>query len=77
MANLSLAFGYVRAGVILLPAADEAPAQDVNYDALEQVFGEPVTTSGTGSPQTASRAPADMQIITADGIRRSGATHEI
>jgi iron complex outermembrane receptor protein len=77
MANLSLAFGYVCAGVILLSAANEARAQEVNCDALEQVFGEPVNTSATGSPQTASQAPADMQIITADDIRRSGATHEI
>lgn len=54
--------------------SDAARAQEVNYDALQQVFGEPVTTSATGSPQTASQAPADMQIITADDIRRSGAT---
>lgn len=58
-----------------LSAAGFAQAQEVNYDALEQVFGEPVTTSATGLPQTASQAPAEMQIITADEIRRSGAAN--
>lgn len=54
--------------------APEAHAQNVDYGALEQMFGQAVTTSATGSPQLASQAPADMQIITADQIRRSGAT---
>ncbi len=58
-----------------LSVAEHAWPQEVNYEALQQVFGEPVTTSATGSPQTASQAPADMQIITADDIRRSGATN--
>ncbi len=53
----------------------EARAQEVDYGALEQIFGQPVTTSATGSPQLASLAPANMQIITADDIRRSGATN--
>jgi iron complex outermembrane receptor protein len=52
-----------------------ARAQNVDYGALESMFGEPVTTSATGSPQKASQAPADMQIISADDIRRSGATN--
>jgi iron complex outermembrane receptor protein len=51
-----------------------ALAQAVDYGALEQVFGEPVTTSATGKPQRASDVPADMVIVTADDIRRSGAT---
>jgi iron complex outermembrane receptor protein len=48
-------------------------AQAVDYGALEQIFGEPITTSATGKPQRASDVPADMVIITADDIRRSGA----
>jgi iron complex outermembrane receptor protein len=50
-----------------------AGAQSVDYGALEQVFGEPITTSATGKPQRVSEVPADMVIITADEIRRSGA----
>lgn len=56
-------------------AARPACAQEINYGALSDMFGEPVTTSATGSPQTASQAPANMQIISADEIRRSGATN--
>jgi len=45
----------------------------MNYSSLEQLFGEPVTTSATGSPQRATEVPANMTIVTADDIRRSGA----
>nr|WP_294529639.1 TonB-dependent receptor [uncultured Rhodopila sp.] len=51
-----------------------ALAQSVNYGAMEQMFGEPVTTSVTGKPQRATDAPANIEIITQDDIRRSGAT---
>ncbi|MHB1204093.1 MAG: TonB-dependent receptor plug domain-containing protein [Rhodospirillaceae bacterium] len=50
-----------------------ANAQSMDYRALEQLFGEPVTTSATGSPQRASEVPANMEIVTQDEIRRSGA----
>ena len=50
-----------------------AQAQTMDYGSLETLFGEPVTTSATGSPQKATDAPVDMEIITADDIRRSGA----
>lgn len=66
--------GLVSAAVLGMAMAQQAHAQNVDYGALEQMFGQPVTTSATGSPQLASQAPADMQIITADDIRRSGAT---
>jgi outer membrane receptor for ferrienterochelin and colicins len=49
-------------------------AQSLDTGALEQVFGEPVTSSATGRPQLVSEAPANMDIITQDDIRRSGAT---
>lgn len=50
-----------------------ACAQMVDYDAFEQMFGEPVTTSATGKPQRVSDVPADMEIITAKAIEQSGA----
>jgi iron complex outermembrane receptor protein len=49
-----------------------AHAQAVDYGSLEELFGEPVTTSATGTPQRVSEAPANMTIITADEIRQSG-----
>jgi outer membrane receptor for ferrienterochelin and colicins len=49
-------------------------AQSLDYGAYEQVFGEPITESATGKPQRASDAPANIEIITQDDIRRSGAT---
>src|SRR5690349_12868807 len=52
-----------------------AAAQSIDYNALETLFGEPVTMSATGKPQRASEVPATMEIITADDIRRSGATN--
>ncbi len=48
-------------------------AQTMDYSALENLFGEPVTTSATGSPLRASDVPASIIIVTADEIRRSGA----
>ncbi|HKR88656.1 MAG TPA: TonB-dependent receptor, partial [Phenylobacterium sp.] len=64
------------AGVAGLALACSLPAaaQSIDYGSLEQVFNEPVTTSATGSPQRASQAPVDMDIITAKDIERSGAT---
>jgi iron complex outermembrane receptor protein len=45
----------------------------MDYGSLEQLFGEAVTTSATGSPQRATEVPAEMTIVTAEEIRRSGA----
>nr|WP_280842999.1 TonB-dependent receptor [Pararoseomonas baculiformis] len=56
-----------------LLAASPALALDIDHTALEELFGEPVTTSATGKPQRASDAPVGMDIITAEQIRRSGA----
>ncbi|MBV8165554.1 MAG: TonB-dependent receptor plug domain-containing protein, partial [Alphaproteobacteria bacterium] len=61
----------MAAVLLMLPHA--APAQSVDYGALEQLFGEPVTTSAIGKPQRASDVPVHMEIITQDDIRRSGA----
>ena len=61
--------------LIALATAYAAPAsaQTIDYGSLQDLFGEPVTTSATGKPQKASEAPVAMEIITADQIRRSGA----
>lgn len=61
---------------LFLTPPDVAHAQSVNYSELEEMFGEPVTTSVTGKPQRASEAPAALVIITRDDIRRSPA-HDI
>ncbi len=50
-----------------------AHAQSIDYGSLETLFGEPVTTSATGSPQRSTEVPVDMTIISADDIKRSGA----
>ncbi len=57
----------------VLFGAGAASAQSMDYGSLESLFGEPVTTSVTGSPQRASDVPASMIIVTQDEIRRSGA----
>ena len=62
------------AAVLALATAGHAVAQSIDYGSLQTLFNEPVTTSATGSPQRATEAPADMQIISADDIRRSGET---
>ncbi len=58
---------------ILALGVRPARAQSVAYGELESMFGEPVTTSATGKPQKVSEVPVDMEIITQDDIRRSGA----
>ncbi len=68
------------AAVAALPLllASAAPvsalAQSIDYSSLESLFNEPVTTSATGSPQRSTEVPVDMTIISAEDIRRSGAT---
>ena len=71
-----------RTGAIPLAAAiawtlsglATAFAQSPDNGKLADLFNEPVTTSATGRPQLVSEAPANMEIITQDDIRRSGAT---
>lgn len=61
---------------LLMAAAatnQQAMAQSMDYGSLQDLFGEPVTTSATGKPQRASEAPAAMTIVTADEITKSGA----
>ena len=67
-------FAGASVGFLILASATAASAQSIDYGAMQQLFNEPVTTSATGSPQRSTEAPADMQIISADEIRRSGET---
>jgi outer membrane receptor for ferrienterochelin and colicins len=53
--------------------AGAASAEPINRGALEALFDEPVTTSATGAPQRATEAPVNMNIISQEDIRRSGA----
>ncbi|WP_019961632.1 TonB-dependent receptor plug domain-containing protein [Woodsholea maritima] len=50
-----------------------AHGQELNYADYEMLFDEPITIGATGTPKRASETPANMTIITADEIRRSGA----
>lgn len=61
----------LAAGIILCPSA--AMAQAVDYQALQDTIGEPVTTSVAGKPQRASELPASTIIITRTDIARSPA----
>lgn len=58
---------------ISIVSSAQSKAQSLDHGALEELFGEPVTTSATGAPQRESRVPVTMVIVTADEIRRSGA----
>ncbi len=53
MVPLRQLFGALAAAALTSSAA----AQSVDYAALEQLVGEPVTTSVTGSPQRVSTLP--------------------
>jgi outer membrane receptor for ferrienterochelin and colicins len=50
-----------------------AQAETIDYGSFEQLFGEPITTSVTGTPQRARSVPANMEIVTQQDIERSGA----
>jgi iron complex outermembrane receptor protein len=69
--GIKAAFMALLILALALPAG--ARAQSMDYGALESLFGEPVTRSATGGPQKLSEVPADMEIVTHDDIRRSGA----
>lgn len=58
---------------LLAATAFPAHAQSLDHAAFEQLFREPVTDSATGKPQRASDVPAEMDIVTAEDIRLSGA----
>src|ERR1700744_5703205 len=59
-------------GFAILLEGTAAHAQTVDYNALETVVGQAVTTSATGTPLREQDVAANMTIITADEIRQSG-----
>ncbi|MGA8203104.1 MAG: TonB-dependent receptor [Woeseiaceae bacterium] len=59
--------------IAVTPAVAAAGETTIDYEALENLFGEPVTASATGSPKVESEVAATMIIITQEDIRRSGA----
>lgn len=60
--------------VLFSAAAPPAAAQSIDYGKLESLFREPITTSATGKPERQSQVPVTMDIVSAEDIRRSGAT---
>ena len=64
----------VAGPLVFLSVTGPACAQSPDNGLLAQIFNEPVTSSATGRPQLVSEAPANIEIITQDDIRRSGAT---
>ncbi len=69
----ALVLGWLGAALL---SAGTAAANPLSYGELEQLLGEPVTTSANGKPQRISQVPVSMEVITAEQIRRSGA-HDI
>lgn len=57
----------------LIMSASAAQAQSMDYSSLEMLFGEPVTTSANGTPQRISEVPLNMEIITAEDIKKKAA----
>ena len=54
-------------------SSQSANAQAIDYSSLEELFGQPVTTSANGSPQVESEVPLNMEILTQEDIERTGA----
>lgn len=71
MSSLGPRLAAALAGVA--GVAGVASAQTADRGALEALFEEPVTLSATGAPQRITEAPVNMEIITQQDIRRSGA----
>lgn len=72
MRKPNLSIGFLSALLVAGSYSSPTLAQSVDFGSLESLFGEPITTSATGTPQKASESPSDMTIITADEIRQSG-----
>jgi len=70
---MSARFRLAAASLLGSLLSTGAMAQAVDYAALEETVGEPVTTSVTGKPQRASETPAAVEIITLNEIRMSPA----
>lgn len=75
MRNLLSRFLIIGVALFLMITGVSAVsvAQTIDYKSMQELFGEPVTTSANGSAQRQSDVPINMDIITAEDIRRSGA----
>lgn len=58
---------------LLIFPGRSAHAQNLDYSTFEKLFNEPITSSATGKPQRANELPTDIQVVTAEQIRTSGA----
>ena len=58
--------------VAIAACVSSARGQQIDYEAFQSLFGEPVSAWVTGIPQRASDVAANITIITADEIRQSG-----
>ncbi len=72
MKKSSLFLCSMCAFAVAMTCGASGRANALDYGSLESLFGEPVTTNATGTPQRASEVAANMTIITADQIHRSG-----
>lgn len=63
---------FAVACLLAIAPAGRSRAQGLDYHAYEQLFDEPVTASATGKPERVSETPVQMDVITAEDIRRSG-----
>lgn len=68
-----LSLGTTLAVGLLIFPDRYAFAQNIDYSTFEKLFNEPITSSATGKPQRASELPTDIQLVTAEQIRTSGA----
>ncbi|MCH4090915.1 TonB-dependent receptor plug domain-containing protein [Acetobacter sp.] len=68
-----LSFSTALALCSLIFPDHQAYAQNLDYGTFEKLFNEPITSSATGKPQRASELPTDIQVVTAEQIRTSGA----
>lgn len=63
----------ILSAFIIPLTSQHASSESMDYNTLEKLFGEPVTTSITGKPILASKAPASIDILTQEDIQKSGA----
>ena len=59
--RLAKPFTLAVAFIAICAGANPAHAQSMDYGALQQLFGEPVTTSAIGTPQRARDVPAEWR----------------
>lgn len=61
---------FMSTACVLALNVGAANAQSMDYGAMQDLFGEPVTTSANGSPMRESDVPMNMTIISSEEIER-------